>query len=62
MKVHLTLDYYDGSQSKVVTRDLDEIDMSTVRLQLMTAGVSSFTMTKAVSLVKMTDKLTQEGV
>ena len=55
----VTLDYYDGSESKTVLMDLDEVStrISGLMFKLMQANTAGITITKHVSPAKMVDKM-----
>ena len=57
MKVHITLDKYDGSESKIVTTDLGGISMNQIAFQLMSPDVCGMTITKAVKIEKLIGKM-----
>ena len=52
MKVIVTLDYYDGSQSKFVECDPEEIPRSGIMMRLMQRDVCGYTVTKVRDITK----------
>lgn len=58
MRVRITLDKYDGSQSKLKSCDMENISMPGLILSMMARDVCGITITKDVSLDKMI-KLTE---
>lgn len=61
MKVLITLDRYDGSQSQLKEVDLESVRMSDLVWQMMQANVCGFTVTKLDSASKMVRKLDELG-
>ena len=57
MKVHITLDRYDGSLSKIVTTDLGGISMSELAFRMMSPDVCGITITKADKIDRLLAKL-----
>ena len=60
MKVYITLDRYDGSQSSAITCYADDFPMSDLMWRMMEPDVSGFTVTKAKALPNILDKMTGE--
>ena len=56
MKVIVTLDYYDGSQSKSKLVQLDSLDITFLKLTLMNKDVCGMTVTKLENLSRIMDK------
>jgi len=56
MKVLVTLDYYDGRESKSVETDLEGLDMQSFVYSLMSACVCGFTVSKIGNLTKQVEK------
>ncbi len=56
MKVEITLDFWDGSQSKTVTRSLDGTNITDLMFKLMSANVAGCTITKLIKVEKMIKK------
>ena len=52
MKVLVTLDYYDGSQSKFVECEPEEIPRSGIMMRLMQRDVCGYTVTKVRDILK----------
>lgn len=62
MKVWITLDYLDGSRSRVLKEPMhvDEIDLHGMLFKLNTAGVAGVTFTRADVLSRLTTLDTKE--
>lgn len=62
MRVTVTKDYLDGSQSKSREIDLDSgISMNQFIFMLTEQGVAGLTITRVLPLLKMTKDLRKEG-
>ena len=58
MKCLITLDRYDGTQSKsIVVDDLGGISMSSMVFKLMQADICGFTVTKVIPAEKAVEKM-----
>lgn len=57
MKVNVTLDYYDGSQGKMITIDAEDIPVRDLVFKMMQKDVCGFTVTKLVDMSKMNDRM-----
>jgi hypothetical protein len=57
VKVQVTLDYYDGSQSKARDLDMEEFPARDMMWRMMEGGVVGFTVTKKPSLAGLAKKL-----
>ena len=60
MKVIVSLDMMDGSQSKFRECDSEELPVRDLMWQMMTRDVVGFTVTKLVRLPKMMEMLNEE--
>jgi hypothetical protein len=60
MRVYITKDHYDGSQSKTVEMDLDGAPMSQLVFMMMSAKVAGVTITKKFDVRKAVGKLNEE--
>lgn len=60
MKVMITLDRYDGSQSQSKEVDMEEIPMRQLVMYMTSADVASVTITKAQDLQKMVRMMNNE--
>lgn len=61
MKATITLDSWDGSESKSKDVDLEEVRMSDLIMLMMGAGVAGVTITKHTHLNKAVSKMNQGG-
>lgn len=57
MIVNVTLDHYDGSESKSITVDLEDFPIRELLFKMMESDVYGFTVTKANTLIKACKKL-----
>lgn len=57
MKVNVTLDYYDGTQSKSITIDAEDMPVRDLVFKMMQRDVCGFTVTKSENLSKVVSKM-----
>lgn len=57
MVVNVTLDYFDGSQSKAKTCEAESIPLRELMFQLMSSEVCGVTITKVSGIIKAVDRL-----
>lgn len=60
MRVIITLDRYDGSQSQSKDVNMENIPMSQLVMYMTEADVASVTITKAQDVRKMVEKMNHE--
>lgn len=60
MKVMITLDKYDGSQSQSKEVHMEDIPMSQLLMYMTQGDVASVTITKAQDIRKMVEKMDNE--
>lgn len=56
MKVLVTLDYYDGRDSRSIETDLDGMGMQQFVYKMMEGDVCGFTVSKMTNLVKQVER------
>lgn len=61
VKASITLDFYDGSQSKSKEVFLEEVSMHDLIFMMMKAGVAGITITKIERLDKMLSHMKEAG-
>ena len=61
MKVMVTLDYYDGRESKSVETNLDGQNLQSFMYRMMESDVCGFTVSKMTNLAKQVEKSVNHG-
>lgn len=61
MRVYITKDCFDGSESKIIEADLDGMSMSSLIFMLMGGKVASLTITKKFDIEKAIAKANPEA-
>ena len=61
MRVYITKDCFDGSESKIIEADLDGMSMSSLVFILMEAKVASITITKKFDIERAIAKANPEA-
>jgi hypothetical protein len=57
MQVFITLDRFDGSQSKIKCCDLEDFNVRSLVFQMMSSDVCGVTITKVVKNTKLIQKM-----